>query len=164
MPVYAALCRERCGGQGYLSCNRFGELIGFAHAGMTAEGDNRWGGGSLKGHPGLSTCPFVPGVGHCAIGCSVLSLLSAATLDVGPLHRRSMPKLSLSGVWCGERVPLPALPATSVLFYLESLANTQCHKYHTVQGQLSIGLCGLSPCEVLHVPCFVVWPRCWPGG
>ncbi|GAB4821263.1 hypothetical protein N2152v2_008309 [Parachlorella kessleri] len=34
-------CRERCGGQGYLSCNRFGSLIGFAHAGITAEGDNR---------------------------------------------------------------------------------------------------------------------------
>jgi acyl-CoA oxidase len=34
-------CRERCGGQGYLSCNRFGQIIGFAHAGMTAEGDNR---------------------------------------------------------------------------------------------------------------------------
>jgi len=34
-------CRERCGGQGYLSVNRFGTLIGFAHAGMTAEGDNR---------------------------------------------------------------------------------------------------------------------------
>lgn len=33
--------RERCGGQGYLSVNRFGSLIGFAHAGMTAEGDNR---------------------------------------------------------------------------------------------------------------------------
>lgn len=40
--VSAACCRERCGGQGYLSVNRFGELIGFAHAGMTAEGDNRW--------------------------------------------------------------------------------------------------------------------------
>mmetsp|Transcript_28352 Transcript_28352/g.50648 ORF Transcript_28352/g.50648 Transcript_28352/m.50648 type:complete len:644 (-) Transcript_28352:428-2359(-) len=37
----ATICRERCGGQGYLSCNRFGTLIGFAHAGMTAEGDNR---------------------------------------------------------------------------------------------------------------------------
>ena len=34
-------CRERCGGQGYLSVNRFGVLLGFAHAGMTAEGDNR---------------------------------------------------------------------------------------------------------------------------
>ena len=33
-------CRERCGGQGYLSVNRFGSIIGFAHAGMTAEGDN----------------------------------------------------------------------------------------------------------------------------
>lgn len=33
--------RERCGGQGYLSCNRFGQIIAFAHAGMTAEGDNR---------------------------------------------------------------------------------------------------------------------------
>ena len=37
----ASVCRERCGGQGYLSCNRFGSLIGFAHAGITAEGDNR---------------------------------------------------------------------------------------------------------------------------
>ena len=35
-----SICRERCGGQGYLSCNRFGEAIGFSHAGMTAEGDN----------------------------------------------------------------------------------------------------------------------------
>jgi hypothetical protein len=40
--------RERCGGQGYLSVNRFGELIGFAHAGMTAEGDNRWAPGGFK--------------------------------------------------------------------------------------------------------------------
>ncbi|GBF98145.1 acyl-coenzyme A oxidase peroxisomal [Raphidocelis subcapitata] len=48
----ATTSRERCGGQasgrgrgggrrGYLSVNRFGSLIGFAHAGMTAEGDNR---------------------------------------------------------------------------------------------------------------------------
>lgn len=37
----ASVCRERCGGQGYLSCNRFGSLIGFSHAGITAEGDNR---------------------------------------------------------------------------------------------------------------------------
>lgn len=34
------VARERCGGQGYLSVNRFGSVIGFAHAGMTAEGDN----------------------------------------------------------------------------------------------------------------------------
>jgi len=32
--------RERCGGQGFLSCNRFAEAIMGAHAGMTAEGDN----------------------------------------------------------------------------------------------------------------------------
>lgn len=37
----ATTCRERCGGQGYLSCNRFGAIIGFSHAGITAEGDNR---------------------------------------------------------------------------------------------------------------------------
>lgn len=37
----ASIARERCGGQGYLACNRFGSLIGFAHAGITAEGDNR---------------------------------------------------------------------------------------------------------------------------
>jgi len=36
----AVTCRERCGGQGYLSVNRFGAAIGSAHAGMTAEGDN----------------------------------------------------------------------------------------------------------------------------
>ena len=35
------VCRERCGGQGYLSANRLGSVIQFAHAGMTAEGDNR---------------------------------------------------------------------------------------------------------------------------
>merc|ERR1712193_287675 len=32
--------RERCGGQGFLSVNRFGVFIGLAHAAMTAEGDN----------------------------------------------------------------------------------------------------------------------------
>merc|ERR1719412_2357675 len=32
--------RERCGGQGYLSVNRFGPFLGLAHAAMTAEGDN----------------------------------------------------------------------------------------------------------------------------
>ena len=32
---------ERCGGQGYLLVNRVGEALAFAHAGMTAEGDNR---------------------------------------------------------------------------------------------------------------------------
>lgn len=37
----ATTSRERCGGQGYLSCNRFGAILGFSHAGMTAEGDNR---------------------------------------------------------------------------------------------------------------------------
>jgi len=35
-----SVTRERCGGQGYLSCNRFGTFIGLAHAAMTAEGDN----------------------------------------------------------------------------------------------------------------------------
>ncbi|CDW91262.1 acyl-oxidase [Stylonychia lemnae] len=34
-------CRERSGGQGYLACNRFGDYLALAHAGMTAEGDNR---------------------------------------------------------------------------------------------------------------------------
>ncbi len=34
----ATTCRERCGGQGYLSCNRFGSILGFAHAG------GLWGG------------------------------------------------------------------------------------------------------------------------
>lgn len=46
----AAACVERTGGQGYkdkiifnsyLSANRLGELIAFAHSGITAEGDNR---------------------------------------------------------------------------------------------------------------------------
>jgi len=35
-----SVTRERCGGQGYLSANRFGVFIGLAHAAMTAEGDN----------------------------------------------------------------------------------------------------------------------------
>lgn len=36
----AVVVRERSGGQGYLAVNRFGSNIGFAHAGITAEGDN----------------------------------------------------------------------------------------------------------------------------
>ena len=36
----ASLCRERCGGQGYLSANRMGEAILGSHSGITAEGDN----------------------------------------------------------------------------------------------------------------------------
>ncbi|KAJ3021319.1 hypothetical protein HKX48_008795 [Thoreauomyces humboldtii] len=36
----ASISRERCGGQGYLACNEFGDYIGFSHAAMTAEGDN----------------------------------------------------------------------------------------------------------------------------
>lgn len=35
-----SVLRERSGGQGYLACNRFGEGIAGAHAGITAEGDN----------------------------------------------------------------------------------------------------------------------------
>ena len=35
-----SVCRERCGGQGFLSANRFGTFLGLAHAAMTAEGDN----------------------------------------------------------------------------------------------------------------------------
>lgn len=31
---------ERCGGQGYLACNRLMELFQGAHSGITAEGDN----------------------------------------------------------------------------------------------------------------------------
>lgn len=38
--VVATTGRERSGGQGYLSSNKFGHIIGFSHAGMTAEGDN----------------------------------------------------------------------------------------------------------------------------
>ncbi|KAI8827148.1 acyl-CoA dehydrogenase/oxidase [Fimicolochytrium jonesii] len=36
----ATISRERCGGQGYLACNEFGDYLGFSHAAMTAEGDN----------------------------------------------------------------------------------------------------------------------------
>ncbi|GMK57862.1 hypothetical protein CspeluHIS016_0406960 [Cutaneotrichosporon spelunceum] len=34
------VCRERCGGQGYLAASRLASTISFAHAGITAEGDN----------------------------------------------------------------------------------------------------------------------------
>lgn len=36
-----AIMRERTGGQGYLGANIFGEAMASAHAGITAEGDNR---------------------------------------------------------------------------------------------------------------------------
>ena len=37
----ATICRERCGGGGFLSYNRVSEGIEGSHSGMTAEGDNR---------------------------------------------------------------------------------------------------------------------------
>lgn len=37
----SSVCRERCGGQGYLSCNKFGDFLSLSHAALTAEGDNR---------------------------------------------------------------------------------------------------------------------------
>lgn len=37
----SSICRERCGGQGYLSVNKFGDYMATAHAALTAEGDNR---------------------------------------------------------------------------------------------------------------------------
>lgn len=40
MEEVVTVSRERCGGQGFLSCNRFGTFFGLAHAAMTAEGDN----------------------------------------------------------------------------------------------------------------------------
>lgn len=36
----ASICRERTGGQGYLSVNRLGVFINLSHACITAEGDN----------------------------------------------------------------------------------------------------------------------------
>lgn len=36
-----AILRERCGGQGFLAANKFGEYIASCHAALTAEGDNR---------------------------------------------------------------------------------------------------------------------------
>ena len=37
----ASICRERCGGQGFLSVNKFGDFLSISHACLTAEGDNR---------------------------------------------------------------------------------------------------------------------------
>ena len=37
----AAVCRERCGGMGFLSSSRFAEYLSGAHTALTAEGDNR---------------------------------------------------------------------------------------------------------------------------
>lgn len=66
----ASICRERCGGQGYLSCNKFGDYLSISHAGITAEGDNRVlmvkickdmiTNITKKGHklPQLNNCPF----------------------------------------------------------------------------------------------------------
>lgn len=36
-----AVMRERCGGQGFLAANTFGQAIAGCHAALTAEGDNR---------------------------------------------------------------------------------------------------------------------------
>lgn len=37
----ASVCRERCGGMGYLSSSRFADYLACAHTSCTAEGDNR---------------------------------------------------------------------------------------------------------------------------
>lgn len=37
----ASVCRERCGGMGYLALAKFHDYIAMAHAAVTAEGDNR---------------------------------------------------------------------------------------------------------------------------
>lgn len=37
----ASVCRERCGGMGYLAVAKFHDYLALAHAGVTAEGDNR---------------------------------------------------------------------------------------------------------------------------
>lgn len=36
-----SICRERCGGMGYLSVAKFGDFLAIANAAVTAEGDNR---------------------------------------------------------------------------------------------------------------------------
>jgi acyl-CoA oxidase len=37
----ATICRERCGGMGYLAIAKFGDYLAISHAAVTAEGDNR---------------------------------------------------------------------------------------------------------------------------
>jgi acyl-CoA oxidase len=37
----AGVCRERCGGMGFLAVAKFGDYMATAHAAVTAEGDNR---------------------------------------------------------------------------------------------------------------------------
>ena len=37
----STVCRERCGGMGFLSSSRFAEYLACAHTCLTAEGDNR---------------------------------------------------------------------------------------------------------------------------
>lgn len=66
----SSICRERCGGQGFLSCNKFGDYLSIAHATLTAEGDNRVlmvkickdmiTNITKKGHklPAMTTCPY----------------------------------------------------------------------------------------------------------
>ncbi len=36
-----AIMRQRCGGQGFLGANGFGDAMAGSHAALTAEGDNR---------------------------------------------------------------------------------------------------------------------------
>lgn len=52
----ASIARERCGGQGYLLCNELPLGVGFAHAGMTAEGDNSVLMQKVKLNPPLILC------------------------------------------------------------------------------------------------------------
>jgi acyl-CoA oxidase len=40
LTIIANVCRERCGGQAFLSINIIEQIVGGAHAGITAEGDS----------------------------------------------------------------------------------------------------------------------------
>ncbi len=89
----ATTCRERCGGQGYLSCNRFGHLVGFAHAGMTAEGDNR----VLM----QKVCPCISSTAaiYCGLEISYITLLAArpSACARSAEHRTEPPEAFKSG-------------------------------------------------------------------
>lgn len=114
----ATTCRERCGGQGYLSCNRFGSLIGFAHAGMTAEGDNR---------------VLLQKVAKELLGCVQLPKVQARVKVRSPLTGLMC---GLSDEWC---VPASLLkyPYSAVNLQHEHVASVQAVATSTMAGGVS---------------------------
>lgn len=116
----SSICRERCGGQGYLAANNFAEALNGVHVGMTAEGDNcvlcmkvtkEVLDATVKGHysprasalDGQFAVLIESAVGQQLF--SSLKQLSAAFLERENFHTHSMKKALMAAMKASKSAP-----------------------------------------------------------